>query len=71
MDEFDDDVNGRTKFTATDALSCKISATNLGYYKDKYLSCMRVNRTDTRKQPIINRGRTWTIDVLSNTFFLQ
>jgi hypothetical protein len=56
MEDFDDDVHGMTKFTATDAFSCKVSATKLGYYEDKFLPHLRLNNREVRKQPIINRG---------------
>lgn len=56
-DEYDDDIYNKTKSTALDAFTSKLSATRLGYYNDKYLPIiLRSLHKEIRKQPIINRG---------------
>jgi [phosphatase 2A protein]-leucine-carboxy methyltransferase len=46
--------------TDTDASLCRISAASLGYLNDPYAGeFVFVDRAVARKQPIINRGRSF------------
>jgi hypothetical protein len=47
----------KTKFSAIDALGCKLSATRLGYYDDDLLQFFeKYVKNSSRRIPIINRG---------------
>ena len=44
--------------TSNDALTTKVSAESLGYFKDEYVSLFMTKRASKKMFPIINRG-TW------------